>query len=115
MNGTATFRTCAQTGLRVDSAAEWMIKVHAVTGVLAILFGGIAAVLVLLTRWPAVHLLGPAMYYRALTFHGMNMLIFWIIFSTAWGWWASWPGCTGPAATGPPGRPSVSAGPTPRP
>jgi len=80
MNGTATFRTCAQTGLRVHDAAERLIKVHAVAGVLAILFGGIAAVLVVLTRWPAVHLLGPAMYYRALTFHGMNMLIFWIIF-----------------------------------
>jgi cytochrome c oxidase subunit 1 len=80
MNGTATFRTCAQTGLRVHDAAERLIKVHAVAGVLAILFGGLAAVLVLLTRWPAVHLLGPVMYYRALTFHGINMLIFWIIF-----------------------------------
>jgi cytochrome c oxidase subunit 1 len=80
MSGTATFRTCAQTGLRVHGAAERLIKVHAVAGVLAILFGGIAAVLVLLTRWPAVHLLGPALYYRALTFHGINMLIFWIIF-----------------------------------
>jgi cytochrome c oxidase subunit 1 len=80
MNGTATFRTCAQTGLRVHDAAERMIKVHAVAGVLAILFGGMAAVLVVLTRWPAVHLLGPALYYRALTFHGINMLIFWIIF-----------------------------------
>src|SRR5512139_2184445 len=66
----ATFRTCAQTGL----------KVHAVAGVLSILFGGIAAVLVLLTRWPAVHLLDPQSFYRALTFHGINMLIFWIIF-----------------------------------
>ena len=80
MNGTATFRTCAQTGLRVHDAAERLIKVHAVAGVLAILFGGMAAVLVVLTRWPAVHLLGPALYYRALTFHGINMLIFWIIF-----------------------------------
>ncbi len=75
-----TFRTCAHTGLRVHLTAERLIKVHAVAGVLAILFGGIAAVLVLLTRWPAVHLLDPAMYYRMLTFHGMNMLIFWIIF-----------------------------------
>jgi len=75
-----TFRTCAHTGLRVHLTAERLIKVHAVAGVLAILFGGIAALLVLLTRWPAVHLLDPAMYYRALTFHGINMLIFWIIF-----------------------------------
>jgi len=79
MNAT-TFRTCAHTGLKVHLTAERLIKVHAVAGVLAILFGGLAALGVLLTRWPAVHLLDPAMYYRALTFHGINMLIFWIIF-----------------------------------
>ena len=55
-----TFRTCAHTGLRVHLTAERLIKVHAVAGVLAILFGGIAALGVLLTRWPAVHLLEPA-------------------------------------------------------
>jgi cytochrome c oxidase subunit 1 len=76
----AVFRTCAHTGLKVHNQAERLIKVHAVAGVLAILFGGIAALLVLLTRWPAVHLLDPTNYYRALTFHGINMLIFWIIF-----------------------------------
>jgi cytochrome c oxidase subunit 1 len=76
----SAFRTCAHTGFRVHLTAERLIKVHAVAGVLAILFGGIAALLVLLTRWPAVHLLDPTMYYRALTFHGINMLIFWIIF-----------------------------------
>jgi cytochrome c oxidase subunit 1 len=80
MYAPAIFRTCAQTGLKVDLLAERMIKLHAVAGVLAILFGGIAAVGVLLTRWPAVHLLDPTMYYRMLTFHGINMLIFWIIF-----------------------------------
>ncbi len=76
----AVFRTCAQTGLKIHNQAERLIKVHAVAGVFAILFGGIAAVLVLLTRWPAVHLLDPTSFYRALTFHGINMLIFWIIF-----------------------------------
>ncbi|MBF8279983.1 MAG: cytochrome c oxidase subunit I [candidate division NC10 bacterium] len=55
----AIFRTCAHTGLKVHNQAERLIKVHAVAGVLAILFGGIAALLVLLTRWPAVHLLLP--------------------------------------------------------
>src|SRR3989338_3197959 len=76
----AVFRTCAHTGLKVHNQAERLIKVHAVAGVLSILFGGIAALLVLLTRWPAVHLLDPAMYSRPLTFHGINMLIFWNIF-----------------------------------
>ena len=45
MNGTATFRTCAQTGLRVHGAAERLIRVHAVAGVLAILFGGIVTLI----------------------------------------------------------------------
>src|SRR6266545_2252892 len=76
----AVFRTCAQTGLKVHNQAERLIRANAVAGVFAILFGGIAAVLVLLTRWPAVHLLDPTSFYRALTFHGINMLIFCIIF-----------------------------------
>ena len=36
--------------------------------------------LLALTRWPAVHLLDAAWFYRMLTFHGINMLIFWILF-----------------------------------
>ena len=47
---------------------------------MALLIGGIAAVLVLLTRWQAVHLLPAEWFYRILTVHGMNMLIFFIIF-----------------------------------
>ncbi len=34
----------------------------------------------MLTRWQAVHLLEPTWYYRILTLHGLNMLIFFIIF-----------------------------------
>src|SRR6266545_3110468 len=56
----AVFRTCAQTGLKVHNQAERLIRANAVAGVFAILFGGIAAVLVLLTRWPAVHLIDTA-------------------------------------------------------
>jgi cytochrome c oxidase subunit I len=44
------------------------------------LIGGIAAILVLLTRWQAVHLLPADWFYRILTVHGMSMLIFFIIF-----------------------------------
>ena len=47
---------------------------------MALLIGGIAALLVLLTRWEAVLLLDAGMFYRMLTVHGMNMLIFFIIF-----------------------------------
>ena len=45
-----------------------------------LLVGGIAAILLVLTRWEAVHLLPPTWYYRLLTAHGLNMLIFFIIF-----------------------------------
>jgi cytochrome c oxidase subunit 1 len=40
----------------------------------------IAAIGLVLTRWQAIHLLAPDMYYRFLTLHGLNMLIFFIIF-----------------------------------
>jgi cytochrome c oxidase subunit 1 len=75
-------RICQVTGLRVDLAAERLITVNAVTAVVFLLIGGIMALFVGLTRWPAVGLLSgnPELYYRFLTAHGMNMLIYWIIF-----------------------------------
>lgn len=74
------FRTCSVTGLRVDPTAEKLIKVNAVVAVVCFLLGVIAAILLVLTRWQAVHLLPAHMYYRFLTSHGLNMLIFFIIF-----------------------------------
>ncbi len=73
-------RTCPVTGLKVQRHAENLIKLNAVLAVLALLLGGIGAILLALTRWEAVHLLPAHLYYRMLTFHGMNMLIFWIVF-----------------------------------
>jgi cytochrome c oxidase subunit I len=40
----------------------------------------VLGLLVALTRWPAVHLLNAEVFYQVLTGHGMNVLIFWIIF-----------------------------------
>jgi cytochrome c oxidase subunit 1 len=74
------FRTCPVTGLKVHLPAENLIKANAVAAVVFILIGGIFALLVALTRWPAVHLLPANLFYRFLTAHGVNMLIFWIIF-----------------------------------
>ncbi len=74
------FRTCPSTGLQVDRTADRLIKAHAVAATVALLIGGIAALLVLLTRWQAVHLLDAVWFYRILTVHGMSMLIFFIIF-----------------------------------
>jgi cytochrome c oxidase subunit 1 len=48
--------------------------------VVILLLGGITALFVTLTRWPAVHFLPADQYYQMLTLHGINMLIFWIIF-----------------------------------
>ena len=74
------FRTCPTTGLKVHRTADQLIKANAVVATVALLVGGFAALLVLLTRWEAVLLLEADMFYRMLTIHGMNMLIFFIIF-----------------------------------
>lgn len=74
------FRTCPVTGRRIDLGAERLIKVHAVASVVSLLIGAIAAVLLVLTRWQAVHLLPAVWFYRILGVHGMSMLIFFIIF-----------------------------------
>ncbi|GBD32507.1 MAG: hypothetical protein KatS3mg081_2416 [Gemmatimonadales bacterium] len=76
----ADFRTCPTTGLKVHAQADRLIKANAVVGVVALLIGGIAALLLLLTRWQVVHLLPADWFYRLLTVHGMNMLIFFILF-----------------------------------
>jgi cytochrome c oxidase subunit 1 len=76
----AAFRTCPTTGLKVDHQADSLIKANAVAATVTLLIGGVAALLVLLTRWQAIHLLDPVWFYRILTVHGMNMLIFFIIF-----------------------------------
>ncbi|NOZ58212.1 MAG: cytochrome C oxidase subunit I, partial [Euryarchaeota archaeon] len=74
------FRTCPVTGFKVHLPAEKLIKVNAVTAVVALLVGAIMALLVALTRWETVHLLRPLDYYKYVTLHGWNMLGFWIIF-----------------------------------
>lgn len=72
-------RTCDTTSLPVCLTAQRFIRWHAVVGVVFLLIGGIGALLLGLTRWPAVHLLDAQWYYRILTLHGLNMLIFWIL------------------------------------
>ena len=76
----AEHRICPTTGLKIDLQADRLIRVNAVAATVSLLIGGIAALLVLLTRWQAVHLLDAVWFYRILTVHGMNMLIFFIIF-----------------------------------
>ena len=52
----------------------------AVTALVVAWAGGVLALLVTLTRWPAVHLLPADWFYLVLTAHGLDMLVFWIIF-----------------------------------
>ncbi|MBL9217056.1 MAG: cbb3-type cytochrome c oxidase subunit I [Opitutaceae bacterium] len=73
-------RVCGTTGLHVCFDAQRFIKLNAVSGIVFLLLGGIAALLLALTRWQTVHLLPVDWFYRILTFHGLNMLIFWILF-----------------------------------
>jgi cytochrome c oxidase subunit I len=77
---TADFRTCQYTGLKVDVAAQTLIKANAVAAVVFLLVGGLMGLAVALTRWPAVHLLPADWFYLVLTGHGANVLLFWIIF-----------------------------------
>ncbi len=77
---TERMRVCATTGLTVDLDAQRFIKLNAVFGVVSLLIGAIAAYLLALTRWEAVALLDPIDYYKYISLHGLNMLIFWILF-----------------------------------
>ncbi|MDX1711822.1 MAG: cbb3-type cytochrome c oxidase subunit I, partial [Rhodovibrionaceae bacterium] len=76
----AKFRTCPATGLKVDLAAERLIKANAVAAVVFLAVGGLFGLLVALTRWPAIHLLPADMFYLVLTAHGLDVLLLWIIF-----------------------------------
>ncbi len=77
---TQLFRTCPESGLQFHKSAEWLMRAHAVVAVVMLLIGGITALMVTLTRWPAVHLLPADKFYQLLTIHGINMLIYWVIF-----------------------------------
>jgi cytochrome c oxidase subunit 1 len=76
----AQFRSCPTTGLRVERAAENLIKANAVAAVVFLAIGGFFGLLVALTRWPAVHFLPADWFYLALTAHGFDVLLVWIIF-----------------------------------
>ena len=77
---TTTYRTCPRTGLQFEAQAEKLMIANAFMAVVALLVGGLLAIGVVLTRWPAVHWLPADTFYMVLTAHGIDMLIFWIIF-----------------------------------
>jgi cytochrome c oxidase subunit 1 len=73
-------RTCDISGLEIEKNSETMIKLNMATAIIFFAIGGAAGLLVLLTRWPAIHLLPVEWYYRWLTAHGLLALLVWIIF-----------------------------------
>jgi cytochrome c oxidase subunit 1 len=75
-----TYRTCPRSGLQFEDQAEKLIKINAVTAIVALLVGGLLAIGVVLTRWPAVHWLPADTFYMVLTAHGLDMLIYWMLF-----------------------------------
>ncbi|HXE46902.1 MAG TPA: cbb3-type cytochrome c oxidase subunit I [Ramlibacter sp.] len=77
---TTTYRTCPRSGLQFEAQAEKLMIANAVIAVVVLLVGGLLAIGVVLTRWPAVHWLAADTFYMVLTAHGIDMLIFWIIF-----------------------------------
>ncbi len=76
----AEFRICPASGLKVDLAAQALIKANAVAAIVFLAIGGVFGLLVALTRWQAVHLLSADMFYLVLTAHGLDVLLVWIIF-----------------------------------
>ncbi|MBM3523341.1 MAG: cytochrome C oxidase subunit I [Alphaproteobacteria bacterium] len=76
----ARFRTCPASGLKIDLAAERLIKANAVAAIVFLAVGGLFGLLVALTRWQAIHLLPADLFYLVLTAHGLDVLLVWIIF-----------------------------------
>ena len=74
------FRTDPVSGMRFHKPAAALTKANAVAAVVFLLIGGFFGLLVALTRWPAVHLLPADQFYLALTAHGVDALLVWIIF-----------------------------------
>ncbi|MBI2398932.1 MAG: cbb3-type cytochrome c oxidase subunit I [Xanthomonadales bacterium] len=80
MSTATTYRTCPRSGLQFESQAEKLMLANAVAAVVFLLIGGLLAIGVVLTRWPSIHWLEADTFYKVLTAHGIDMLIFWIIF-----------------------------------
>ena len=80
MSNASEFRICPDTGLKVHKPAELLIKANAVVAIVFLLVGGLMGLLVALTRMPAIHLLPADLFYLALTAHGADILVVWVIF-----------------------------------
>lgn len=86
------FRTCSVTGLRIHRSVERYVKLFALTAVVALLVGDISAIFVALTRWEVIGLADPPAFYKWLSIHAWNLLIFWMVFmevAILYTWWTA--------------------------
>ena len=60
--------------------SQTLIKANAVVAVVFLAIGGLFGLTVALTRWQAIHLLPAEWFYLALTAHGFDVLLVWILF-----------------------------------
>jgi cytochrome c oxidase subunit 1 len=80
MAASADFRICPSTGLKIHLPAERLIKANAVVAVVFLAIGGLFGLSIALTRWQFIHLLDKEWFYLALTAHGFDVLLVWILF-----------------------------------
>ncbi|MFQ5344884.1 MAG: cbb3-type cytochrome c oxidase subunit I [Mariprofundus sp.] len=80
MANSTDFRVCPDTGLQLHKPAEKLMKANAVVAVVFLLVGGLFGLLIALTRMPQIHLLPADLFYLALTAHGTDILVVWVIF-----------------------------------
>ncbi len=80
MAASADFRICPSTGLKIHLPAELLIKANAVVAVVFLAIGGLFGLSIALTRWQYIHLLDQEWFYLALTAHGFDVLLVWILF-----------------------------------
>lgn len=76
------FRVCPVTNFRVHRDAQLLMTVNAVTAIVFLLIGGTMAILMGLHKTPGQvwSFVANRDYYLIVSLHGLNMLIFWIIF-----------------------------------
>src|SRR5690606_11456436 len=75
-----TYRTCPRSGLQFEDQAEKLIKINAVTPIVALLVGGLLAIGAVLTRPHGVPSVPADTFYMVLTAHRLDMLIYWMLF-----------------------------------
>jgi cytochrome c oxidase subunit 1 len=73
------YRKCPVTGLLCHIPTQNLMVTNFLMAILSIIIGGVAAIVVGFSRSPLYLVKDPGSYYLWLTAHGVNMLIFWIL------------------------------------